>query len=132
MSDPDGIRSRVLARLAEQRALVRSLLRLREQIQGSLFARYGECGKENCCCRGGRKHGPYYVLSTRGVAGAGFAYLDGPKLEAARELVRSYRDFRSGLRRLKRINLELVALLKRYQASVARKGGRRLRLLAQA
>ena len=64
------------ARLAEQRALVQSLLRLREQLQGSLFARYGECGKEGCVCRRGSKHGPYYVLSTRSGGQGGFAYLE--------------------------------------------------------
>ncbi len=63
--------------LLEQRLLVEKLLRLREQLQGSLFARYGVCGKENCICRQGRKHGPYYVLSTRSGGKGGFAYLKG-------------------------------------------------------
>lgn len=126
MSSSEDIRRRVLARLAEQRTLVRSLLELREQIQGSLFMRYGECGKQNCACRQGQRHGPYYVLSARGFGKAAFAYVEGTKLETARGLVGRYREFRTGLRRLRKLNLELVVLLKRYQASVSRRGGRKL------
>lgn len=130
--DADGIRSRIRGRLAEQSALVRALLRLREQLQGSLFTRYGECGKEVCACRQGRRHGPYYVLSTRSRGKAGFAYLTQAQLERARDLVGRYREFRSGLRRLKRLNLDLVELLRRYQETMSRKGGHRLGLVARS
>ena len=48
---PDQIRLRVREMLARQRKLVVSLLRLREQLDGSLFVRYGQCGKPACACR---------------------------------------------------------------------------------
>jgi len=118
----------VEARLQEQRELVRSLLQLREQLRGSLFTRYGECGKEACACRHGEKHGPYYVLSTRGGGRGGYAYLEGGKLAEARALVARYRAFRTGLRRLKRVNEALVVLLRRYQETSTRKTSRRLGL----
>lgn len=126
MIDPEGIRRRVRARLAEQRALVGALLRLRTQLQGSLFVRFGRCGKEGCACRQGQAHGPYYVLSTRSGGRGGFAYLDERKLARARVLVERHREFRRGMRRLKKLNLELVDLLRRYQETTAREGGRRL------
>ena len=53
------------SRLAEQRLLVAALLRLREQLQGSLFVRYGSAARRAAPASTGRKHGPYYVLSTR-------------------------------------------------------------------
>ncbi len=130
MLDPETIRKRVRARLAEQRALVQSLLRLREQLQGSLFARYGECGKEACACRQGRKHGPYYVLSTRSGGKGGFAYLEGARLDAARSLVERHRQFQRGFRRLKKLNVELVGLMRRYQEATAKRGGKRLGIAA--
>jgi hypothetical protein len=132
MTGPDAIRRRVRRLLAEQRLLVQSLLRLRDQLQGSLFTRYGECGKLNCACRSGEKHGPYYVLSTRAAGRAGFAYVESGKLDVAREHVDGYRRFRRGLRRLKTLNEQLVRLLKRYQAVAARRGGRRLGLAVSA
>jgi hypothetical protein len=84
------------------------------------------CGKPNCACRTGAKHGPYYVLSARVGGRSGFAYVEGDRLLAARERVKSYREFRSGLRRLRRLNVQLVSLLKRYQAQASRQGGRRV------
>jgi hypothetical protein len=118
--------------LLEQRLLVEKLLRLREQLQGSLFARYGVCGKENCICRQGRKHGPYYVLSTRSGGKGGFAYLKGRRARAAQTLVRSHRAFREGLRRLKKVNTQLVDLLRRYQEAMAQRGQLRLGIVASA
>jgi hypothetical protein len=124
----DTMRTRIRERLAEQRSLVQSLLRLREQLQGSLFARYAECGKETCACRQGKKHGPYYVLSTRSGGQGGFAYLAGRRAEEAGRLVSRHKAFKAGFRRLKKVNAEIVSLLRRYQQQMARQGGRRLGL----
>jgi hypothetical protein len=124
----DEIRQRVRATLAEQRTLVRELLRRREQLAGSLFVRFGVCGKPGCICRSGQKHGPYYVLSTRSGGRGGFAYLEAARMGAARELVRAYRDYRTGMRRLRKVNDQLVALLRRYQEATARRGSRRVGL----
>jgi hypothetical protein len=129
MKSADAIRDRIRERLHEQRTLVEALLRLREQLQGSLFARYAECGKETCACRRGRKHGPYYVLSTRSAGQGGFAYVEGRRAEEAERLVSRHREFKAGFRRLKKVNADIVALLRRYQQQMARQGGLRLGLL---
>lgn len=129
---PDEIRRRVREKLQEQRGLVEGLLRERAQLQGSLFARWAVCGKEACACREGRKHGPYYVLSTRSGGKGGFAYLQGSQAAQARELVKRHRLFKGGMRRLRRVNEQLVALLRRYQEATARQGGRRVGVSAHA
>jgi hypothetical protein len=123
---PDGIRDRVRARLEEQRTLVEELLRRREQLAGSLFVRFGVCGKANCACRAGQKHGPYYVLSTRSGGRGGFAYLEPEQAREARSLVRASREYRAGMRRLRRVGEQLVVLLRRYQEETARQGSRRV------
>jgi hypothetical protein len=128
---PDEIRQRVRARLQEQRVLVEDLLRRRTQLAGSLFVRYGVCGKEGCVCRTGQKHGPYYVLSTRSAGKGGFAYLEATQMGEARELVRAYRDYRTGMRRLRKVNEQLVDLLRRYQEATTRQGSRRVGLPSQ-
>ena len=132
MADPEAIRRLVRSRLREQDALVRLLLQQREQLQGSLFPRYGLCGKANCVCRTGRKHGPYYVLSSRTAGRSSFAYLDAQEVARARELLARHRDFRRGLARLRRINAELLLLLRRYQRAVVRRGGERLGIASHA
>jgi hypothetical protein len=123
---PDTIRQRVRARLQEQRTLVARLLRRREQLSGSLFMRWGVCGKKGCVCQTGQKHGPYYVLSTRSGGRGGFAYLDAKQMGEARVLVKAHREYRADLQRLRKVNDQLVALLRRYQEATARRGGRRV------
>ncbi|MCL4818147.1 MAG: hypothetical protein KJ067_03365 [Vicinamibacteria bacterium] len=130
MARIDDLRRRVQERLAEQRALVERLLALREQLPGSLFARFSECGKEGCVCQEGHKHGPYYVLSTRRAGKAAFAYLDEQGAAAAKELVDAHREFREGLKELKKVNDELVGLMKEYQAAAAESAGRRVGVAA--
>lgn len=128
----EEIRQRVRARLQEQRVLVEDLLRRRELLKGSLFVRFGVCGKEGCACRTGRKHGPYYVLSTRSGGRGRFAYLEASRMDEARALVRAFREYRAGMHRLQKTNEQLVALLRRYQEATARKGTRRIGIPAQA
>ena len=128
---PDEIRQRVKARLQEQRVLVEDLLRRREQLAGSLFVRFGVCGKEGCVCRTGQKHGPYYVLSTRSGGKGGFAYLEASQMADARELVRAYREYRAGMRRLQKVGEQLVLLMRRFQDASTRQGTRRVGLPLQ-
>ena len=49
----------------------------------------------------------------------------------ARELVRAYRDYRAGMRRLRKVGEQLVLLLRRYQDASARQGTRRVGLPLQ-
>ena len=98
----------------------------------SLFARYGTCGKETCSCRTGEKHGPYFVLSTRSGGRGGFQYLEDEQAQEAKDLVSRHREFQEGLRQLRKVSGEIVSLLKRYQAGMARQGQRRLRMGAAA
>jgi hypothetical protein len=117
----EAIRTRVRSRLAEQRRLVSALLRQRAQLQGSLFVRHMECGKPACACHTGRKHGPYFVLSNRSRGRGSFSYLDAEEAVRARALVRRYQEFRRGLQRLQKVNVELVGLLRRYQKAQLRR-----------
>jgi hypothetical protein len=126
----EQLEARIRERLAEQRRLVSELLAQREQLQGSLFERYALCGKPGCACRGGERHGPYYVLSTRGRQGSAFTYLPPGRVREARSQVRAGREFRRGLKRLQRLNQELVALLRRVQAGRLRASARDLRSLS--
>jgi len=132
MADIETIRRQARARLREQGTLVRLLLRQREQLQGSLFPRYGLCGKPTCVCRTGRRHGPYYVLSSRTAGRGAFAYLDAEEVARARDLLSRHREFRRGLARLRKISADLVALLRRYQRAVIRRGGERMGIASHA
>jgi hypothetical protein len=88
--------------------------------------RWGVCGKKGCVCQTGQKHGPYYILSTRSGGRGGFVYLDAEQTGQARSLVKAHREYRTDLRRLRKVNEQLVVLLRRYQEATARRGGRRV------
>jgi len=126
MISAEALRARVRSSLVEQRGLVSALLRRRAQLQGSLLVRHMECGKAGCACHTGRRHGPYYVLSNRSRGRGSFAYLDAAEAARARTLVLRYREFRRGLQRLQRVNVELVGLLRRYQQAQLRRTGLKL------
>jgi hypothetical protein len=132
MDESRELRRRVRTLLQEQRDAVRALLAARAQLSGSLITRYGRCGKPGCVCRRGPGHGPYYVLSRRSGGQGAYDYLDAGRARRAREMVVRARAFRSGLRRLQRLNRDLLGLLRRYQAAMARRGGRRVGLAARA
>jgi hypothetical protein len=117
----DVQQKRVRRLLSRQRDLVAALLALREQLRGSVFTRFGACGKRGCACAAGEGHGPYYVLSRRGPRDAAFTYLDAQGAARAKKRVSGYRRFRGGMRRLRTLNLELLAALKRYQDAVSRR-----------
>jgi len=75
MGDMVQLEQGIRDRLVEHESLVDALLQEREQIRGSLFSRFAMCGKTNCVCAQGEKHGPYYVLSNRSGGEGAFVYL---------------------------------------------------------
>jgi hypothetical protein len=117
----DAQQKKVRRLLSRQRELVAALLALREQLRGSVFTRFGACGKAGCACAAGEGHGPYYVLSRRREGNTAFTYLDARGAAQAKRRVSGYRRFRGGMRRLRTLNLELLAALKRYQDAVSRR-----------
>jgi len=128
----ETLRQRVRARLREQRVLIEKLLRRRELVAGSLFMRWGVCGKKGCVCQTGQKHGPYYVLSRRSGGRGGFTYLDKTQATEARSLVKAHQDYKTDLKRLRKVNEQLVTLLRQYQEATGRQGDRRVGVLPQS
>jgi hypothetical protein len=129
---PETLRQRVRARLQEQRTLVERLLRRRELLAGSLFMRWGQCGKKSCVCQTGQKHGPYFVLSRRSGGQGAFTYLDESQAGEARSLVKAHQEYKADLKRLRKVNEQLVTLLRRYQEATGRRGDRRVGVLPQS
>jgi len=97
-----------------------SLLRLPpEAIRASVVERYGTCGKPNCACHQGRRHGPYYYLTQCLAPGRMQTFLLKTEAgqQAARAATAAFTEFYEGLEELSQINTEL---LRRGQALPAR------------
>ena len=125
MADLVRLEKGIRDRLNEHESLVVALLQEREQIRGSLFSRFAVCGKANCACAQGERHGPYYVLSDRSGGGGSFVYLKEVQVSRVRELVvRPPRRFKRGLRRLKGLSPKLHDLFERNETAAAMAGSR--------
>ena len=124
MADLVRLERGIRVSLTEHESLVDALLQEREQIRGSLFARFAVCGKANCACAQGDKHGPYYVLSNRSQGEGVFIYLKDEQVSRVKELVDRHRRFKKGLKRLKGLSLKLHSLFEQYETTAARAGSR--------
>ena len=122
MADLVRLEQGIRDRLTEHETLVDSLLQEREQIRGSLFARFAVCGKQGCVCAQGERHGPYYVLSNRSGGEGAFIYLKDEQVSRIRELVNRNRRFKKGLKRLKGLSARLHELFERYESTATRVG----------
>jgi hypothetical protein len=124
MADIVRLEQGIRDRLVEHESLVDALLQEREQIRGSLFSRFAVCGKANCACASGEKHGPYYVLSNRSRGEGAFVYLKEDQVSRVQELVNRHRRFKKGLKRLKGLSTKLHELFERYETTAAQAGSR--------
>src|SRR3954467_13748897 len=117
-STPADLRAQLRARLGRQRTLVARLMKLGDQVPGSLFRRFLTCGKSGCACGQGEGHGPYHVLAVRAGGGTRSLYLRGAELTRARALVARHQRFRGGLREVEQLQADISALLRRYQEAM--------------
>lgn len=90
--------------------LLRSLKIPRDLLRASFVERFTTCGKPNCCCARGERHGPFYYLAAGLKAGNVRKFLlKTPAQQAlARQGVAAYQAFWDALEELSQINAELL------------------------
>lgn len=81
-----------------------------ELIRGSVVERFNTCGKPNCACATGPKHGPFYYLTQCLAVGKVNKFLlKTPAAQAtARAGTAAFNEFYDGLEELSQINAELL------------------------
>jgi hypothetical protein len=79
-------------------------------IRASRVRQFLTCGKKNCCCRDGRKHGPFdYLVQCMGVGSVRKFLLKTPaQREQATECIAAYAEFQAQMEELSQLNTELV------------------------
>lgn len=90
--------------------LLKKMLVPTELLRASFVERLGTCGKPNCACRSGHKHGPFYYLTCcLGVGRVKKFLLKQPEQRAqAKQGVAAYKRFWEQLEELSQINIELL------------------------
>jgi len=111
------IRQRVYHLQKEKGAIVWNLLNSKPMILGSFYKVYRTCGHANCCCKRGKKHGPFWALSKSLKGKRSLKMVKQKDIEAVREKALSYKNFQKGLAKIHKLNNELDNFLEKVKQS---------------
>jgi hypothetical protein len=103
-------RTSTLALRQRKAALLRQLSVPPELLRASFVERFTTCGKANCACAQGRKHGPFYYLAIGLAPGRVLKFLlkTDAQQQQGRQGVQAYQRLWEGLEELSQINAELL------------------------
>jgi len=91
-------------------ALLRQITVHPDLMRASFVERYGECGKPNCHCHEGEKHGPFFYLTQCLAAGQikKFLLKGSEQQQRARQGIEHFNELYDALEELSQINSELL------------------------
>jgi hypothetical protein len=103
-------RKPTLALRQRRQGLLRSLKIPPDLLRASFVERFTTCGKPNCCCARGERHGPFYYLAVGLKSGQVRKFLlkSADQQALARHGVSAYQSFWDDLEELSQINGELL------------------------
>jgi hypothetical protein len=99
-----------LALRQRKAALVRRLTVPPQFLRASYVERFTTCGKANCVCAQGQKHGPFYYLASGLAQGHVLKFLlkTPAQQQAGQQGVAAYQQLWAGLEELSQLNAELL------------------------
>ena len=99
-----------LALRQRRQRLLRQLQLPPNLIRASIVERFNTCGKPNCACARGEKHGPFYYLTQCLAAGKVNKFLlkTSASQDAARAAAAAFNAFYDGMEELSQLNAELL------------------------
>lgn len=103
-------RRSTLALRQRKAALLRQISVYPDLMRASFVERFGECGKPNCHCHQGEKHGPFYYLTQCLAAGhiKKFSLKTPEQQQRARKGIDHFNELYDALEELSQINSELL------------------------
>jgi hypothetical protein len=98
-----------LALRSRREGLTKLLPPLREVLRGSLMERYLTCGKPDCKCARGQRHGPVWYLSvTLDQSHRTGTTVPSDQVEQVRRWIENYHGVKERLEKISDINRELL------------------------
>jgi hypothetical protein len=103
-------RTSTLALSHRKAALLRQMVVPPDLLRASYVERFTTCGKPNCACAQGQRHGPFYYLTSNLAPGHILKFLlkDQAQQQSAQQGVRHYQAHWERLEELSQINAELL------------------------
>ena len=79
-------------------------------LRASLVERFGTCGRKNCCCQHGQRHGPFYYLAQCLAKGhiQKFLLKTPDQRQHAQRAIAAWQTLQERLEELSQINAELL------------------------
>lgn len=113
-----------LHRLDRDRNQLSAMLRrLGPMLEGSFTKRYTRCKKAGCKCETGERHGPYFSISKKDKSGkTRLEYIRPGEIVAVSEMLEARRQFRAGLKRLKKNQQAIDEALNEFERLKIRQG----------
>ncbi len=113
--DLSKLRQRLM-RLSEERSLLERIIMNRDRlIKGSLVWNWNVCGKKNCCCKKGKKHGPFPNLSVSIEGRTRMVFVPKDELVRVEKLAGNYKRFRKARARIVEINQEILSVINQIE-----------------
>ncbi len=93
----------------KKKGLLQRLPDLTRVLRATLAKRYLTCGRANCKCHRGEKHGPFYYISiTLGVGKTKQIQIRPNEIAIARQWIKNYRKTKAVLEQISQINAEIL------------------------
>lgn len=110
-----------LSRLNKQRTkYIFSLIHGKNLIHGLPHKVYRKCGKSNCKCATGDKHGPYSALSVNKVGRQKMVMIKKADLVSVLEGANRYKHYQETLAKIRKINKKIDELLEKIKHETIR------------
>lgn len=106
----DCQRKSTLALRQRRGFLLKNLGRPAGLLRASLVERFGTCGRANCCCQRGQRHGPFYYLTQCLAKGhiQKFLLKTQTQRQQAQAAIANWQTLQEQLEELSQINTELL------------------------
>lgn len=101
------IRQKIYQLRKTRASYIGKLLNPEPMIIGSLYEVYKTCSKPNCCCKKGKRHGPFSALSISVDAKRSVKIVRKDDLMVVKKKALAYQAFQQGLARIRKINKEI-------------------------
>lgn len=102
--------------------LLRLIRRLGPMLEGSFTKRYTRCKKPGCRCERGERHGPYFSISKNVNGKTRLEYIRPGEITTVSKLLENRRQFRAGLKRLKKNQAAIDEALHNFECLRIRQG----------
>jgi len=109
------IRQKIYQLRKRRGAYIEKLLHPKPMIIGSLYEVYKTCSKQNCCCKKGKKHGPFFALSISVEAKRRVKMVRKDDLVVVKDKALAYQSFQKGLAKIRKADKEIVTLLEQIK-----------------